>query len=197
MRDIQGGSSQPHVSEQDLPTACSVQRLLLAASEGWPNNPNLPVLIYRGVMAAGQDEEPPVLEAGDVSRRLMRNGWRGAWENGVFNYHHFHSNAHEVLVVCEGEASLQLGGPQGRTLQVRAGDVIILPAGTGHRNAGSSPDFRVVGAYPAGLEDFDLLRGVSPDDEEVIRERIDNVLLPQTDPIYGSQGPLLELWAAQ
>jgi len=196
MRDTHGGRSQHDVSEPDSSTARDVQQVMLPASDGWPNNARLPVLIYRGALAEARSGEPPAaLDGTEVCRRLRQNGWRGIWENGVFSYHHFHSNAHEVLVVCEGEATLQLGGPQGRSLQVHTGDVIILPAGTAHKNAGASPGFRVVGAYPAGQEDFDLLRGATPSDEAAIRQRIEAVPLPQTDPVYGPQGPLLELWS--
>ncbi len=196
MRDTEGGGSQHDLSERGSPVTSNIQHVLLPASEGWPNNAQLPVLIYRGVMVQEFSDQPTALDAGEVSRRLRQNGWRGTWENGVFGYHHFHSNAHEVLVVCEGEATLQLGGPQGQAFQAQAGDVIVLPAGTAHKNAGSSPDFRVVGAYPAAQEDFDLLRGVTSGDEPNIRQRIAAVPLPDTDPVYGSEGPLLELWSA-
>ena len=41
------------------------------------------------------------------------------------------------------------GGIKGRALALKAGDVVILPAATGHRLINLSGKFLVVGAYPA------------------------------------------------
>ena len=116
-----------------------------------PNHPAFPVLLYRGVEAAAAGP--------DAARALFaEHGWGGAWVDGVFDFHHFHSTSHEVLAVISGTATLELGGPQGEAFDVAAGDVLVLPAGTGHRRARADGAFRVVGAYPAGQEDYDLLR---------------------------------------
>ncbi|HKK17619.1 MAG TPA: cupin domain-containing protein, partial [Opitutales bacterium] len=157
-------------------------------SENIPNHPNFPVLLYRGALDA---DEGPLAEAFESC--YQKNDWRGAWRWGVYDFHHYHSNAHEVLGVASGEAELKLGGPKGRTVTVRAGDVVVLPAGTGHMNVGSSGDFQVVGAYPAGQENKDLIRNDEPLDD-TIRERIKNVARPTADPIFGEDGPLLSEW---
>lgn len=88
---------------------------------------------------------------------LAARGWTNSWRNGIYPFHHYHSTAHEVLVVVRGQARVTLGGEGGSQVQLQAGDVVLLPAGTGHRNDGSSPDLLVVGAY-AGNRDWDVCR---------------------------------------
>lgn len=134
-----------------------------------PNHPRFDVLLYPGV------------DVGDVQALFARHGWGGSWVNGVFDFHHFHSTSHEVLAVISGSARIELGGPQGETFEVAAGDVIVLPAGTGHRRASASDGFRVVGAYPAGQEDYDLLREAG----DAARARIEALPAPPDDPVGG------------
>jgi uncharacterized protein YjlB len=111
----------------------------------------------------------------------------------VYDYHHYHSTAHEVLGVASGSATLQLGGPAGRSFNVEAGDVVLLPAGTAHRCEGADADFLVVGAYPPGQR-WDILRG-DPADRPEADQRIARVPLPGSDPVGGQGGPVLEKWA--
>src|SRR3954449_8920196 len=139
-----------------------------------PNHPSFPVLVYRGV--------PRVRAGAEACRGLFsEHGWRGSWVDGVFDYHHFHSTSHEVLGVVAGAATLELGGPQGEAFEVAAGDVLVLPAGTGHRRASARDGFTVVGAYPAGQEDYDLLRSA----DDAARERIAALGPPPQDPVGG------------
>jgi len=143
-----------------------------------PNHPAFPVLLYRGVEAAAAGP--------DAARAVFaEHGWGGAWVDGVFDFHHFHSTSHEVLAVVAGRATLELGGPHGRPFDVEAGDVVVLPAGTGHRRATARDGFRVVGAYPAGQEDYDLLRGDDPSEVAAARERIAALGPPPEDPVGG------------
>jgi uncharacterized protein YjlB len=143
-----------------------------------PNNPRVPVLIYRGVDGAAAGPE--------AARELFReHGWGGSWVNGVFDFHHFHSTSHEALAVVAGQATLELGGPQGEAFEVVAGDVLVLPAGTGHRRATARNGFTVVGAYPRGQENYDLLRGDDPAEVEAARERIAALEAPGQDPVGG------------
>jgi uncharacterized protein YjlB len=142
------------------------------------------VLVYHGVEGA---------RAADACRELFaRHGWLGSWVNGIYDFHHFHSTAHEVLGVVAGSASVILGGPSGRRFDVRAADVLVLPAGTGHRNAGASADLLVVGAYPRGMR-WDLRRGEPAERDEVLAN-IASVPVPDADPVRGAGGPLTELW---
>jgi uncharacterized protein YjlB len=147
-----------------------------------PNSP-LPVLVYHGV--------PEATDAERCKRLFADNGWLGAWENGIFPFHHFHSITHEVLGVVAGSATVLLGGPQGREFEVGRGDVLVLPAGTGHRKL-ADERLLVVGAYPDGME-WDLCRGDPAEHDDAVR-RINAVPLPASDPVRGSDGPLRSLW---
>src|SRR3954454_16508488 len=143
-----------------------------------PNHPSFPVLVYHGVDAAAA--------GADAARATFADhGWGGSWVDGVFSFHHFHSTSHEGLAVVAGRATLELGGPQGESFHVAAGDVLVLPAGTGHRRATADADFTVVGAYPAGQEDYDVLRGDDPAEVEAARERIAALAPPDDDPVGG------------
>ncbi len=129
-----------------------------------------------------------------IERLFAQNRWPPAWRDGVHPFHHFHSTAHEALAVARGAARVLFGGPGGRVLEVRAGDVAVLPAGVGHCNQGASADLLIVGAYPEGTERWmDTRRGQSAEIEEV-RRNIAAVPAPPADPVEGSGGPLGRLW---
>ncbi|GBF05169.1 twin-arginine translocation pathway signal [Deinococcus aerius] len=137
-----------------------------------PNN-TLPARLYR---AALKSQAPAQIE-----QHLAERGWTNAWRNGIYPFHHYHSTAHEVLVIARGQARLTLGGEGGPQVQVGEGDVLLLPAGTGHRNDGSSADLLVIGAY-AGGRDWDLCRPEETDVEEA-RERIGRVPGWEKEPV--------------
>jgi uncharacterized protein YjlB len=145
-----------------------------------PNNPRLALVIYR--LALPQSDHL----AKDFEKRFAANGWRNSWRDGIFDYHHFHSNTHEVLGVARGKARVCFGGEQGEVLALSAGDVAILPAGTGHKRESASDDFLVVGAYPDG-RDFDICRG-DPAEHDGAVARIAKVRLPKRDPVLGGDG---------
>lgn len=152
-----------------------------------PNN-KLPVIIYKGVFSARGDEAAQWLE-----KKFAENNWKNSWRNGVFDYHHYHSNTHEVLGVYSGEALLQLGGEKGQKLKVFAGDVIIIPAGVAHKNLGSD-GFAVVGAYPEGRS-HDMNLG-KKEERPQADENIAKVPIPKFDPIEGREGALIKIWDA-
>lgn len=151
-----------------------------------PNNPVLPVLVYRGVC-------PHTKHRSTFFEMIFaRNDWAGVWRDGIFDYHHFHSNAHEVLGIAQGHVTLRLGGETGILLHMVAGDCIILPAGTGHKCVDSTADLLVVGAYPMGQENPDICR--SWQDQLGIREDIRNVPVPEDNPLKGAIFEAQELW---
>jgi uncharacterized protein YjlB len=159
-----------------------------------PNNPVLPVLVYKGVLTDSKSGHPETLAAW-FELIWPRHGWRPAWRYGVYDFPHYHSTAHEVLGVYRGHASLRLGDRVGATLVVEAGDMVVLPAGTSHQNLGCSDDFHVVGGYPVG-QDADLLRGVVGE-RPAADQRIARVPQPKGDPLSGPNGSLMKHWSAK
>lgn len=155
-----------------------------------PNNETLPLVLYRGVLPLEGDDPAAACE-----RLFAGHGWSNGWRNGIFPYHHFHTGTHEVLGIVRGEAKVRFGGEGGELVPVRAGDVVVIPAGVGHRNEGASRDLLVVGAYPGGAEP-DIRKG-DADDPAAAKARIRRVALPAADPVFGRDGPLLARWTAQ
>lgn len=148
-----------------------------------PNSP-LPVLVRRHAVVAG--------DAGRLLTQFAANGWSNGWQAGIFDYHHFHSTAHEVLGIVSGSVRLRLGGPQGDIVDLEPGDVVVIPAGVGHRNEGCSDDLLVAGAYADG-RDYDICTG-TPEQHQQVRAAIREVPVPSTDPVDGDAGPLTRLW---
>jgi uncharacterized protein YjlB len=143
-------------------------------------NSSLPVLIYRSALALkAKDKEKQLKES------FKKNGWVGVWTDTIYDYTHFHSNAHEVLGIAEGRVTLHLGGSTGQSFHLRAGDIIVLPAGTGHRRVGRDKGLKVIGAYPRGQAHFNIKR------RGIITSK---AALPKSDPFLGEKGPLLKLW---
>jgi uncharacterized protein YjlB len=153
-----------------------------------PNNPRLPLLVYRAAIALAGEHDP----AATFERAFSRHGWGDGWRNGIYPFLHFHTGTHEVLGIARGRATVEFGGAKGRALSVEAGDVVVLPAGTGHRRVDASADLLVVGAYP-GNGSFDQQRPGRIDYAKA-RAAIAKVPLPEMDPLHGRDGPLMELW---
>ena len=152
-----------------------------------PNNP-LPFLVYRGAVdvANGHPEET-------IEKLFGANGWGAMWRNGVYDFPHYHATVHEALGVARGHAKVRFGGDNGQELEISAGDVAILPAGTGHQCISASRDFSVVGAYPPGPP-MDLVRP-TPENHAKALNTIPQVKAPKTDPVTGADGPLVKLWS--
>lgn len=160
-----------------------VETLYFKDNGNIPNNPDLPLILYRGSLVDLVD---------NCADQFKKNNWTNSWKNGVFDYHHYHSNTHEVLGVVSGEATITFGGEDGEKVTVKKGDAVVIPAGVGHKRESATSDFQVVGAYPNG-RDHDMKTG-DPNERDAL-ETIQRVPFPETDPIFGGDGPLIEVWS--
>lgn len=147
-----------------------------------PNNPRLPLLVYEEAFKSKDSFEV----------NLLNHGWSGTWVNGVYNYHHYHSTSHEVLGVISGQAEVLFGGENGTSVSVNQGDVVVIPAGVGHKCIEKSSDFQVMGAYPDHQE-MDMCSGKEEEWPRVLKN-IQNVPIPENDPLFGKNGPMFDYW---
>jgi uncharacterized protein YjlB len=152
-----------------------------------PNN-SLPFVLYRTPVALNGGLDPAAV----FEDLFAAHGWRGSWRNGMYDFLHFHTGTHEVLGIARGRLRAEFGGSKGRTLELKAGDVVVLPAGTGHRRLTSSRDLLVVGAYP-GAGSYDEPRPADVNHAKAVAA-IARVRAPAQDPVYGKKGPLVQLW---
>jgi len=159
---------------------------LFFKDDGKIPNSKYPLLLYRNAFALRDSKGAKWLE-----EHFASNNWTNSWRNGVYSFHHYHSTSHEVLGVYKGTALLQLGGEQGEKVQVAAGDIIVIPAGVGHKNLGSEA-LGIVGAYPDG-RDWDVNKGL-PGERPKADENIAALPIPGKDPLLGTDGGVPVLW---
>lgn len=164
-----------------------IETLHLQPGSDMPNSP-LPVLVYRSAFLAAADT------AERMEQTFHRHGWRGLWRNGIFPYHHYHDDAHEVLGIAAGKVTVKLGGEAGQEVPLKAGDVAILPAGCGHKRLTDKAGLLVIGGYPPGQEGPAILR--ENDVDEDTAARCAAVPLPKSDPVAGAAGELMRAWRA-
>ena len=161
------------------------QSFLFTDDGSVPNNPVLPVVIMSATI------EPDVER---IQARYQHNGWGGSWVYTVFDYTHYHPDAHEVLTCSHGWGDVQIGGAKGRNFRLVPGDCVVLPAGTGHCRMDAAADFAVVGAYPPGQHQPEIRRATK-DNHLGTPERIAEVPLPATCPMLGKGGPTMQAWS--
>ncbi|KAF3021397.1 hypothetical protein E8E14_001835 [Neopestalotiopsis sp. 37M] len=152
---------------------------------------NKPLMHYHGVF-------PPTITASAIETHLGSLGVvKPQWRYTMYSTTHFHSTSHEVLCISSGRATLCFGGednPSRVELEAQRGDVLIVPAGVGHRllreAEGADGDFEMVGSYPPGCN-WDMCYGKRGEESKV--KSIEKLPWFTRDPIYGDQGPALNL----
>jgi uncharacterized protein YjlB len=153
-----------------------------------PNHPHWPFVVFRKAVRL-----PRALDPAAVFEEIFAaNGWGDSWRNGIYDYVHYHPRIHEVLGVARGSARVRFGGQKGRTVKITAGDVAVLPAGTGHQCVSASEDFLVVGAYPP-VGEYEEYRGTAEEHERALKS-VPKVARPRKDPLFGRSGPLFAFW---
>ena len=149
------------------------QALIFADDGSIPNNPRLPFLVYRNAIDLSGTPDPEAV----IEKTFARHGWGEMWRNGIYPYVHYHSKIHEALGIARGRARVRFGGVGGEVLDLVAGDVAVLPAGTGHQCLWAAPELRVVGAYPKSGK-YDLCRGSKAEHAKALTS-IPKVPLPE------------------
>jgi uncharacterized protein YjlB len=173
--------------QAQINSSAEIITLHFSDNGNFPNNPDLPVLLYKSVFDfSGNDP------ATEIEKTFAQNNWGGSWRNGIYNFQHYHSTAHEALGVYSGWAVVQLGGPENEPLKIEKGDLVVLPAGTAHKLIDSGDGFAVVGAYPDG-QNWDMNYGKETETESA-KQNISRVALPKNDPVFGAKGKMFELW---
>jgi uncharacterized protein YjlB len=148
-----------------------------------PNHPRWPLIIYRGAVEIDERHDPAAV----IEDLFEAKGWGGTWRDDIYDYRHYHSGIHEV----RGNGRVRFGGKKCRIFTFKAGDVAVLPAGTGHQCLSADDDFLIVGAYPpAGTYD----ECTTVEHRPRAHKSIPKVPPPRKDPVYGTGGPLPKLW---
>jgi uncharacterized protein YjlB len=182
------GIARPKKSELEELVRVRAPRKFRFMDDGLvPNHPRWPFILYRGAVRLPKEYDPVAV----MEDLFDANGWGDSWRDGIYDYVHYHSRIHEVLGIARGVGKVRFGGDKGRVLSLNAGDIAILPAGTGHQGLYASPDFLVVGAYPP-TGDYDECTKVQQHERAL--KTIPRVSRPRKDPVYGAKGPLPKEW---
>lgn len=174
-------------------------------------NSRLPVVVYRNAL------NNPSFES--ICAAMQTKDWveGGHWTIAKVDaaaVPHFHSNAHECYGVIRGTGHYLLGKspidpdvdsngqPVGVKFTANAGDVFIYPAGVTHFVTQTEGEYEIVGLYSRSEFNSDEHPWDSNDADKSVegtnedRKRCERVPIPERDPLYGREGPLLDLWKA-
>ena len=165
-----------------------IQDHVFKPNKNFPNS-KLPLLIYKNACLLGKQQK----KAAQALQKIFdKNNWKNTWSNGIYSFHHYHSNTHECLGIAAGKAWVIFGGTGGRKLALEKGDVIIIPAGLSHKCSKASADFLCVGSYPGGNE-YDINLGTKEELEKA-KPRLAKMPKPSLDPVFGKEGFLKSFW---
>ncbi|KAI5480102.1 hypothetical protein MNV49_001762 [Pseudohyphozyma bogoriensis] len=137
-----------------------------------PNSP-FPLLHYRNAFAhLGPNATPQT-----ISNAVKANNWDTHWlvRYGDNQRAHYHSIAHESMVVLTGSAKILFGAGDldeegevqeegGVVLEASVGDVFVIPAGVSHKTHAAKPAFPFTlltpgpaeGVYEGPLDEIEL-----------------------------------------
>ena len=149
---------------------------------------NKPLLIYKNAFSSSTSPsqiESHLSSVGEVTPQ---------WRYTMYSTSHFHSTSHEVLCIANGKAKLCFGheeNPSKVEEVVSKGDVVVVPAGVAHRLLEDlEGGFEMVGSYPVGCN-WDMCYGKRGEEAKV--EKIRTLNWFKKDPVYGDEGPVLEV----
>ncbi|KAF2762210.1 cupin domain-containing protein [Pseudovirgaria hyperparasitica] len=147
-----------------------------------------PVLIYHSCF---QNASASAIEAHLTRITVVAPQWRYT----MYSQTHYHSTTHEVLCIVHGKAKLCFGGEDnpGRVEPVvQKGDVVVVPAGVGHRLMKDlDGGFQMVGSYPSDAKVWDMCYGKEGEEEKV--DGIRGLGWFERDPVFGDEGPVLRV----
>ena len=186
--DFDGKFQQVSMAANLTPlSALQVSKHQIPAWKGIPNTSiqKKPLMIYHKAFPAANASQ---IESHPSSVGVVTPQWRYT----MYSATHFHSTTHEVLCISSGSAKCCFGAEQndGRVEPIlEKGDVVVVPAGVGHRLLEDHGWFQMVGSYPAG-RNWDMCYGRAGEENKV--SGIANLGWFTRDPIYGDTGPTLE-----
>jgi uncharacterized protein YjlB len=154
-----------------------------------PNNSRFPLIVYRSPVVLHRKFDPAAI----FEVLFQANKWGDGWRSTMYDYNHFHSGTHECLGIARGKLTAKFGGSKGRRIELKAGDVVVIPAGVGHKCVAQSKDLLIVGAYPANSQSYDEPKPCEID-HVIALKKVSRVKPPQTDPVFGKNGPLFSVW---
>jgi uncharacterized protein YjlB len=163
-----------------------IKKIELKDDGVFPNN-YLPVLLYKQVLF------PSVFfPATHIANLFENNYWYNTYNSGIFSYHHYSSTSHKAIGVYKGKTVLQLGGEKGVQIIIWKDDVLIVPAGVACKNLGRENNVKCVTAHPYGRSG-DMNYGKAAERPQADKN-IAAALIPPTDPVFGTDKGLPEIW---